>query len=468
MYRAAIRTRMPFRYGIATMTELPHVFVRATVEIDGAIRDGTASDNLPPKWFTKEPERDPGSEIEDMFQVIQHAMTAAGDIVAPCVFTFWQELFHRQADWAAARKIPSLLAQFGTSLVERAVIDAFARCRKVPFHRLLEGHELGIDLGAFHPELAGSKPSDWLPPSPLTRVIVRHTIGLSDPLTEADIASESRLDDALPQSLEACIRTYGLRHFKIKINGRCGEDLARIEHIAAVLEKNASAGYAFSLDGNESFSSFEALRDFWAEMNDRPGLRAFVRRLLFVEQPLHRDVALEDAGGSSGLSWCGRPPIIIDESDGGIDSLRLALERGYAGVSHKNCKGVFKGIANACRIAQLRRMHPDGHFLMSGEDLANIGPIALLQDLAVQAMLGNETVERNGHHYFAGLSIWPEQVQRTTLSGHPDLYRRGIRSWPTLDIRDGYISVRSVVAAPFGVLHDVPLESLDCEPVVIS
>jgi hypothetical protein len=33
--------------------------------------------------------------------------------------------------------------------------------------------------------------------------------------------------------------------------------------------------------------------------------------------------------------------------------------------------------------------------MMSGEDLCNTGPIALLQDLAVMAALGIESVERN-------------------------------------------------------------------------
>ena len=33
-----MRTRMPFRYGIASMTALPHLFVRCTVEVDGTAR----------------------------------------------------------------------------------------------------------------------------------------------------------------------------------------------------------------------------------------------------------------------------------------------------------------------------------------------------------------------------------------------------------------------------------------------
>jgi cyclopropane fatty-acyl-phospholipid synthase-like methyltransferase len=58
---------------------------------------------------------------------------------------------------------------------------------------------------------------------------------------------------------------------------------------------------------------------------------------------------------------------------------------------------------------------------MSGEDLCNVGPVALLQDLVVQAALGVTSVERNGHHYFKGLSAWPAAVQAHVLKEHGDV-----------------------------------------------
>src|SRR5205807_8975572 len=149
--------------------------------------------------------------------------------------------------------------------------------------------------------------------------------------------------------------------------------------------------------------------------------------------------------------WPDRPLLVIDESDGEIESLPQALRLGYAGTSHKNCKGVFKGILNACLLAQQRREQPAGSLILSGEDLATIGPVSLLQDLAVCAVLGITSVERNGHHYFAGLSMFPEEVQRHVLTVHGDLYRPSRDGWPTLAIQDGGLSVQSVLAAPFGV-----------------
>ena len=55
-YRLDMTTRFPFRYGIANMTDVPHLFVVATVEVDGRMARGLSADGLPPKWFTKNPD----------------------------------------------------------------------------------------------------------------------------------------------------------------------------------------------------------------------------------------------------------------------------------------------------------------------------------------------------------------------------------------------------------------------------
>jgi len=82
--------------------------------------------------------------------------------------------------------------------------------------------------------------------------------------------------------------------------------------------------------------------------------------------------------------------------------------------------------------------------------LCNVGPVAVIQDLAVMATLGIESVERNGHHYMAGLSQFPDITQRQVLDAHAGLYRNSERDWPTLEIRDGRIDLGSVNNQPFG------------------
>jgi len=99
-------------------------------------------------------------------------------------------------------------------------------------------------------------------------------------------------------------------------------------------------------------------------------------------------------------AWPDRPRLIIDESDGALGDLPRALALGYAGTSHKNCKGIVKGIANACLLEKRRRSGE--RVVLTGEDLCNLGPVALLQDLAMTALLGIEHVERNGITTIAG------------------------------------------------------------------
>jgi len=141
--------------------------------------------------------------------------------------------------------------------------------------------------------------------------------------------------------------------------------------------------------------------------------------------------------------------LIIDESDGAVGDLPRALALGYAGTSHKNCKGIVKGIANACLLEKRRR---DGErVVLTGEDLCNLGPVALLQDLAMVALLGIEHVERNGHHYYRGLSLWPADWQDAVLAAHGDLYTRHRDGFAFLHIREGRVTLGSVNSAPLGV-----------------
>src|SRR4051812_5377638 len=122
--RLLLRTRMPFRYGIATLSEVTHFVLRATFSIKGRDQDGLAADNLAPKWFKKDPAQPMDEELTEMLTVIRVAVGHAMGITAPTAFAFWRELYDRQVQWAARTGTPPLLAHFGTSLVERAMLDA--------------------------------------------------------------------------------------------------------------------------------------------------------------------------------------------------------------------------------------------------------------------------------------------------------------------------------------------------------
>ena len=443
-------TRFPFRYGIASMTDVPHLFVRTRLGAGGATSFGLAAEGLPPKWFTKNPATTFEQDLPDMLEVIRHAAKLAEQIAQTPVtfFAFWRELYRQQSDWARARSLAPLLANLGVSLVERAVLDGLCRLAQQPLHRLIAENRLGLRLGEIYPELGTAAPHDWLPAAPLASCFVRHTIRLGDALSPEDIPASEQVNDGLPQDLEECIRAYSLRYFKVKLFADATRDIPRLRDLARLLGRMTDGNFSITLDGNENFRDYAHFREFWEQADADAGLRELWRRVIVVEQPVHRDRALDDARAAL-RAWPERPPLIIDESDGAIGDLPRALALGYSGTSHKNCKGIVKGIANACLLEKRRR---DGqHVVLTGEDLCNLGPVTLLQDLAMMALLGIEHVERNGHHYYRGLSLWPQDWQSAMLTAHGDLYSRHPAGFASLQIRSGRVQLGSVNTAPFGL-----------------
>jgi L-alanine-DL-glutamate epimerase-like enolase superfamily enzyme len=456
-----VRTRFPFRYGIASMTALPHLFLLADVEIDGQLSCGATAENLPPKWFTKNPDTAFAEDLVDMVAVIRRAGELAVEAGwRESFFALWQSLYGAQSAWAAERGHPPLLAGFGVSLVERAVLDALCRHLGQPVHAVLRENALGVELRAIRPELAGLRPRDALPARPTEVIRARHTVGLGDPLTDDDV--ETPLGDGLPHTLIENIRAYGLTHFKIKLGGDAAADAARLLRLAELIPAETGGTFHFTLDGNENYPDFSAFRAAWEGFLAEGRLADFLRQgLLFVEQPLHRDHALSDEVREHLAEWRDAPPLIIDEADGALSDLPRALALGYRGTSHKNCKGIVKGLANAALLARQRRLVPQRSWLLSGEDLATIGPLGLLQDLDIMAALGIAHVERNGHHYFRGLAAFPRRTQEQVVAAHPELYRWHPEGFAHLQVVEGCLDVSTVNAACLGLEKPLDLTFAD-------
>ncbi len=137
-------------------------------------------------------------------------------------------------------------------------------------------------------------------------------------------------------------------------------------------------------------------------------------------------------------------PVIIDEADDAIDSFPRALALGYSGTSHKNCKNTFKSVANLARVQLEKRA---GHrVILSAEDLTNIGIVALQQDLTALSTLGISHAERNGHHYFRGLSHLPRDKQNEAAIALPQLYTDD-GDFARLQIINGQIDVAALQRA---------------------
>jgi L-alanine-DL-glutamate epimerase-like enolase superfamily enzyme len=441
-----VHLRLPFRFGVVTLTRAHQAFVRARVALeDGREGWGAAAEILAPKWFDK----DPALSDEDNAEQLRESLRVAAGLytegrVPRTAFRLFADGHHLQLAECGRQGLNPLVASFGPALLDRAVLDALCRLHGLSFSEAVRANLPGLAPAQLLPEFAGFDVDAFLAGlRPAGALHARHTVGLVDPLTAADQPAGARLNDGLPETLEEVVAAYGHTYFKLKVGGDVAADVARLAAIAAVLDRSP-VPYHVTLDGNEQYESVEAVLELWRALSDAPTLRRLVDAVLFVEQPIARAAALREDVGALGAVR----PVIIDESDADLDAFVRARARGYRGVSSKACKGLYKSLINAGRCARWNREAGTGAFFMSGEDLTTQPGLALQQDLALVSVLGLGHVERNGHHYVRGLAALPPGEQSAWLAAHPDLY---VRDGDLVRVRiaDGRLAVGSLERAGF-------------------
>lgn len=427
LYERPVTFRMPFRFGVVTMTAAPQAFVRARVALaDGSGAWGAAAEMMVPKWFDKDPALTNDANFDQLRTSLGIARALYLDAGAETAFGLTAACYSAQVAECAGRGLNRLIAAYGPALIDRAVMDALCRVAGMPFAAALCANLAGISPGAVAPDLAGFDIDGFLATlSPPRRIQARHTVGLTDPLTNDDLAGGEPIGDGLPETLEEVVATYGHRYFKVKIAGDRAADLDRLGRIAAVLDRQAG-DYRVSLDGNEQYDDVAGIEEMWRAMRQSPCLAGFPDRVIYIEQPIARRSALD--AGLGALAGC--RPIVIDESDEAYDIFPRARALGYRGVSSKSCKGFYKSIVNAARCMLWNR--DGGGYFMTGEDLTCQAGLSVQQDLVLAAVLGLGHVERNGHHYASGMAAAPLAEQEAFARGHPDLY----------DLRDGTAVLR--------------------------
>ena len=393
-----VKLRMPFRFGVVTLTESPQAFVRCRISTeDGRGAEGAAAELLAPKWFDK----NPALSNEDNYEQLRASLrTARAQYLAHGMDTAW-----RHSSPAQVPPTRGLVENYGPALIDRALLDALCRALGVSFFRAIQSNLIGAE------EFEGMNLENHFSKlRPSESIAARHTVGLVDPITAAD--QTERVNDGLPETLEEVVARYGQRWFKLKVGGDAKADLERLSAIAAVLDRIAEPYHA-SLDGNEQYEDMTGVAELWAKMKGEPRLKRLVESIIFIEQPVKRQKALERK--IAGID----KPVIIDESDDSLDAFPRAKVLGYKGVSSKTCKGIYKSLINRARCASW-----GNEYFMSGEDLTIQPGLALQQDLALVSLLGLTHLERNGHHYVNGMAGLGKDEQEAFFAAHPDLYER--------------------------------------------
>jgi hypothetical protein len=456
LFERPVKLRIPFRFGLATVTHAPQAFVRARIALensgDGRDAQGASAELMIPKWFDKAAHKSNEDNIEDLRLSLEHAANAyTTDGRARTAFGHFAAHYADLMSVGERAGLNALTASYGAALVDRAVLDALCRALGIAFHAAVRDNVPGIDA-RLSPDLGSFDLGGFLRGlSPLRSVAARHTVGMVDALTSDDDSAHPA--DDLPATLDQVIAVYGNRYFKLKLGGDVDADVKRLVRIARILHRLPA--YVVTLDGNEQYADAARIEALWRAIAATPALTRLSAATMYLEQPLARAIALSN----DVTSVARHKPLLIDESDATLDAFPAARELGYTGVSSKSCKGIYKSIINAARCAAWNAHEGSPRFFLSAEDLTTQAGLAVQQDLALVATLGLTHVERNGHHYVNGFRGQGAGADETLdfLLAQPDLYdARGDNVY--LAVRGGMIDLSSFDAPGFasGAMPDWP------------
>jgi hypothetical protein len=427
-FEQPVRFARPFRFGAVVINATPQLFVRAEIEIEGKGRFvGASAEFLVPKWFDKRP----GLSPEDTVAELRQALLIARDLYLghsgfTTAFGLHAACLPAQIEACAQKVIPPLAAAYGPAEIDKAILDALLRGAGVSFFDGMAENIADLDA-RLSPDLHDDDIARFLATRKrLERVAIRHTVGLDD-----KVEGEGGVADIRENA--------GARYFKLKLNGDPEADAARLTRIGKELTKLPHDG--ITLDANEQYADLEALRALVDRLDRDEGLRPIAAKLLYIEQPMPRDITK-----ASPLGALGKHDFIIDEADDSYQAFPDARALGYRGISSKSCKGIYKAIVNATRAAKWSA--EGGRYFISGEDLTCQAGLAVQQDLALGALIGVTHAERNGHHYVDGFADTPAAEAHAFRDGHPDLYT-GDGGKVRLAIHDGDLLTGSLTTPGF-------------------
>jgi len=419
----------PFRFGAVVINATPQMFARVEVEVEGkgnAI--GATAEFLAAKWFDKRPHLSPQETITELRRSLLIArelyLTHSGYETA---FGLHAACIGAQVEACTKEDIPPLAAAYGPAEIDKAILDALLRAAGANFFDGMAANISGVDARLSR-DLGNDDVAQFLAGRKrLERVAIRHTVGMDDKVEGEGGVADPR-------------ENAGARYFKLKLNGDPVHDAERLTRIGGEFA-TLPHDYQVTLDANEQYADLGALGALVDRLDRDPALRPIAAKLLYIEQPMPRDITRQSPLGALACR-----DFIVDEADDSYDAFPVARALGYRGISSKSCKGVYKSVINATRAAKWSAAGTK--CFIAGEDLTCQAGLAVQQDLALGALIGVTHAERNGHHYVDGFGDTPAAEAEAFLTAHPDLYAKGGHK-VRLAIHDGDLLTGSLTTPGF-------------------
>jgi L-alanine-DL-glutamate epimerase-like enolase superfamily enzyme len=297
-----------------------------------------------------------------------------------------------------SQPVPKLCTLVTASPFDAALHDAFGRLHGRNAFTTSGKDFVRFDLAHYlNHEFRGEYLDQYIPNQPQPRVRMYHSVGASDALTAAEL--KSRINDGLPETLEAWIPHDGVTALKIKLNGAdLASDVDRVAAIDRVTteaqSKRGLRDWLYSLDFNERCPNVAYLLEFDRKLREKAP-QAF-DRVQYIEQPTARDLASDRA--NTMFEAARLRPVVIDESLTGLDALLLAREMGYTGVALKACKGQSQTLLLAA-AAQKYKM------FRCVQDLTCPGA-AFVHSVGIAARIpGVSAIEANAREYVPAANV---------------------------------------------------------------
>lgn len=434
VYLLPVPTRMPLKFGAATVTEVccARVALRV-VNRSGRVAEGWGETPLSVQWGWPSPvpyEERLRATLELCRRIAStwvHSNTWGHPLEIGWDFVEHQlPALHREFNQnRQGEPMPWLNALITASAFDLALHDAFGNAVDLPIYSCYGSEYLSRDLSAYLQPAAesglsfrGQYPADYLKPRE-NSLTAWHLVGGLDPIEAGELRGDEPRDKH-PVLLEDWIKTDGLRCLKIKLCGTDADwDYRRLVSVGQLALRHEVE--ALSADFNCTVQEPEYVNEVLDRLQrDRPQL---FRILLYVEQPFAYDL---EANPMDVRSVSGRKPLFLDESAHDWRLVRFGRELGWTGVALKTCKTQSGALLSLCWA----RAH--GLSLMV-QDLTN-PMLAQLPHLLLAAHAGTlRGVETNSMQFYPDASL-PEAAV------HPGCYSR----------RHGRVELSTLQGAGFG------------------
>ena len=353
-YERDVKLRLPFRFGVITMTEATQAVLRARISLaDGRRGTGVAAETLAPKWFDKDARPLRRAERRAVAPVDR---SRRGPLPrarpAPPHLRFSPTPIDDQLARGAALRLNPLVASYGPALLDRAIIDALGRIVGRSFADLIRANAGGYrgkrayaGPARLRPRAVSGRPgargryrcaahrrssrsdhrrrSDRRPAS--RRWAARDVGGSRAPLWLPLLQAQGRRQrSGRSRPADTHRRRARPRRRRLPRDARRQRAIRRCRrHRRAVAahDRDPGAGSGSSTQSSSSSSRSSA----------RSRSRARSRR------------------------WRARARSSSTNRTASSSSFPAALALGYAGVSSKNCKGFYKSLLNAARVSEAQR-----------------------------------------------------------------------------------------------------------------